>query len=329
MKEQTLPLISIVVPVYNIQQYLPLCLDSIINQTYTNLEIIVVDDGSTDGSGEICDQYGQKDNRIQILHCTNGGLSVARNRGLKAAKGTYIGFVDGDDWIEPTFYESLYNVIKNNNVDLAFCSFYIDKNGECTAKYQSGKVFCWNKEESLKKLLKDKQLNNYAWNKLYKRTLFDSISFPPNKYYEDILTLYKVFLKVEKTAYIEKPLYHYIHRDGSILHTEEFQQKREYQLFEALYTRNQFFYSYDRTLLSISLNKTLRKGKRVIHSALLDKETMNHSLIKSCIKHLSEMDIRNAKWYLRAEINLITRHFPVYVVLYKYFNYLFNHQKRH
>lgn len=325
MKEQMPPLISIIVPVYNVQQYLARCLDSIIDQTYTNLEIIVVDDGSTDDSGKICDQYAEKDNRIQVLHCPYGGVSIARNRGIKAAKGSYLGFIDSDDWIEPNFYECLYNSLTNAHADIAFCSVFRHKKGECFAKYKSGKVVCWNRKESLIHLLKAKRLRDHVWNKLYKKALFDGISFPPDKLYEDVLTLYKVFLKVNKAVYIQKPLYHYIYREGSISHTRKKRRERECQLFEALYNRNKFFYTYDQTLLSVSLNRTLQIGIKVIYHALRDRRE-NRELIESQVKCLSEMDKRKAAWYLHAGIYLLTKYFALHTILDNYFIYRFKHK---
>ena len=203
-----LPLISIIVPVYNVEKYLEECLNSIISQTYTNLEIILVDDGSTDGSSYICDKYSAMDPRIIVCHQNNKGLSAARNIGLLKAKGEFIGFIDSDDWIEKDMYESLYKSISSNNSDISGCSFV-----EETALFprlvgvSSDQIM--SPQQAMKLLLTDKGITNNVWNKLYRSKLFDNISFPDGKVYEDVATLYKLILKAKKLSIISKAGYHY------------------------------------------------------------------------------------------------------------------------
>ena len=163
------PLISIIIPVYKVEKYLEKCIKSVLDQTYKNLQIILVDDGSPDNCGNICDDYARVDNRIEVIHKANGGLSDARNVGLKAARGEYIGFVDSDDYVSNEMFENLYNTLISNDVDVAICNFYIVIDDKNIIKNADNGVEIYNKLEILKEILLDKKIQSYAWNKLYKR----------------------------------------------------------------------------------------------------------------------------------------------------------------
>lgn len=209
-------LLSIVVPTYNVDKYLTRCLDSLLNQTYNNIEVIVVDDGSTDSSGVIAERYKKIDGRVKVIHKENGGLSDARNVGIKASKGKYIAFVDSDDFIEPDIYEKSMLKIKNANADILV--FEIIKN------YSSGiiKKFKLDKEEKIDKVEAIIQLNSFknidfsACNKIYKKELFNNIEFPLNKKCEDVYTMYKIFNNAKYIYLLPEEGYHYCLRDGSI-----------------------------------------------------------------------------------------------------------------
>lgn len=209
-------LISIVVPIYNVEKYIPECVDSIIAQTYENIEIILVNDGSTDNSGSVCEEYAKKDARIKVIHKKNGGLSDARNAGIKIAKGEYIGFVDSDDWIETDMYEKLIKACLENNADISICGLfrdYVDKSIKCPSP--NNKVY--SSENALKALIEGEELHDHAWSKLYKRSFFDDVEYPKGKLYEDVRTTYKLFLKSDVVVSIEDCLYHYRQRSGSIV----------------------------------------------------------------------------------------------------------------
>lgn len=210
------PLISIIVPVYNVEKYLNQCVDSILAQTYTNLEIILVNDGSKDNCGAICDAYAQRDNRIIVLHKTNGGLSDARNAGINIAKGEYIGFVDSDDWIEPDMYEYLFNAINQSGADISACGLFREYKDK-TVKCARGKDFVYPSELALERLLENSDFQDYAVTKLYNRKLWTKIRFPIGKYYEDMLTTYRLFLQSTSIASVSRCLYHYRQRKGSIV----------------------------------------------------------------------------------------------------------------
>ncbi len=209
-------LISIIVPVYNVEAYLKRCIESIINQTYKDIEIILVDDGSTDNSSKICDEYKNKDKRIKVIHKVNGGLSSARNRGLDIAKGKYIGFVDSDDYISPKMYEILYKELINNKADMAMCdSIYIKNDNKIINDYN---ITIFTKKDAIKRLLTtDNKVNPSAWNKLYKKELFKNIRYPIGFVYEDIITTYLIINKCKKIVYLNCKLYKYNVRNNSII----------------------------------------------------------------------------------------------------------------
>ena len=214
-------LISIVIPVYNVQDYLNKCLDSVLNQTYNNIEIILVDDGSTDKSGEICDKYNEKDNRIQVIHKQNGGLSDARNVGIKNARGKYITFVDSDDYLELDYIEYLYNLIKKYNTKMSICSYYIENiKGKRSDSGEGYKEELMSTEDALYRMLVEKGYSVSACAKMYELKLFDDVCYPVGKLCEDNGTTYKLIEKCEYIAYGNLSKYIYLKRDNSIMNSE-------------------------------------------------------------------------------------------------------------
>ena len=207
--------ISIVVPIYNVEKYLKECIESILIQTYKNLEIILVDDGATDSSGSICDEYKQKDNRIKVIHKKNGGLSDARNAGIEVATGEYISFIDSDDYIANDMYELLYKDIKNEKADISCCScFLVYKNRIDYGKADYYEVM--NSQRAIELLCTMGYMGVSAYAKLYKTELFQNIRYPKGKISEDIYTTYKLFDKANKIIYNSIPKYYYRQRKGSI-----------------------------------------------------------------------------------------------------------------
>lgn len=211
------PLISIIIPVYKVEKYLEKCIKSVLSQTYKNLQIILVDDGSPDNCGNICDDYARVDNRIEVIHKANGGLSDARNVGLKAARGEYIGFVDSDDYVSNEMFENMYNTLVNNNADVSICNFYTVIDNKNIIKNADNGIEIYNKLEILKEILLDKKIQSYAWNKLYKRELFEDIEYPIGKKYEDIGTTFYILEKCNKIVVSGSPEYYYLTRGDSIV----------------------------------------------------------------------------------------------------------------
>ena len=208
-------LISIIVPVYNVEDYLDKCINSIINQTYTNIEIIIINDGSTDNSYEICKSY--KDKRIKLYSIKNKGLSGARNYGISKSKGKYLAFVDSDDYIEKDYIEVLYNNLIKEDADLSCCSLYEVFKNEIKNKSKKDKYYVMNSYETIEKTFTDEGLNVYVWNKLYKKELFKNIKFPVNKNSEEIYVMYEIISLCEKVVYESIPKYYYVQRKNSIV----------------------------------------------------------------------------------------------------------------
>ena len=217
------PLISIIVPVYQVEKYLEKCINSIIAQTYKNLEIILVDDGSTDNCPAICDRFQKEDARIKVIHQQNGGLSHARNAGLEIATGDFIGFVDSDDWIEPNMYEILMSALQDTGAEIAVCNRQteISDSKYLPANITSCKRKLYSSKEALRLIINGRgNIRNTVWNKLYKRTVLSNISFPEGKIYEDLLWTPLVIGNAKLIVCMDSPLYHYLNRTDSLSHNE-------------------------------------------------------------------------------------------------------------
>ena len=222
-------LVSVIVPIYKVEFYLGKCVDSIINQTYSNLEIILVDDGSPDNCGKICDEYKQKDNRIKVIHKQNGGLSDARNAGIDIATGRYIVFIDSDDYINNKMIEYLYSGITNNNADVSVCGVKKVKDGEAQIfeEINHPDVIILKSNEDKTEFYFESNYEEFtvAWNKMYPAEYFKGIRYPKGKIHEDEFTTYKLLEKANRVAFIKDKLYYYVQRGDSIM-GESFNEKR-------------------------------------------------------------------------------------------------------
>ncbi len=207
-------LISIIIPIYNMEKYLNKCLDSVINQSYTDIEILLIDDGSTDNSSKICKEYCKIDNRIKYYKKKNGGLSSARNYGMKKVTGTFFGFVDSDDIIHKDMFKILYDNIIRTNADMSICE--VTRYTKNPDYYVTNDYQIYDKTEVLKIILEDRKIFNFAVNKLYKKELSNQIKFPINKVQEDVGTIYKFIMNTDKIVYTESRLYGYYIRPDSL-----------------------------------------------------------------------------------------------------------------
>lgn len=218
--------ITVVVPIYRVEQYLERCIDSILGQSYENLEIILVDDGSPDGCPEICDAYALRDKRIIVIHKENGGLSDARNVAIEIASGEYITFIDSDDYVRSDMLETLYVSLNENHCDIATCdfnSFYDDAEIKYAGSDNVKKVYTG--EDALEIMLYQKDLTNSAWGKLYRRDLFANIRYPKGRICEDLATTYKLFSNSARIVVNSARLYYYMQREDSIINST-FSQSR-------------------------------------------------------------------------------------------------------
>lgn len=227
-------LISVIVPVYNVEEVLNRCIKSIVMQTYTNLEIILVDDGSEDRSGMICDEWAEKDCRVKVIHKKNGGLSSARNYGLDLAKGNYLGFVDSDDYIALDMYESLI-INMDKNIDISCCgtvSLYPERLKQHSLIYNKApKKTVLTNGEAIKELLLLRYLSFSACNKLFKREIFNDIRFPVGKICEDLPAIYEAVKKSKNVVNIGQAKYFYCYRDDSISRKEFSKERIAFALF--------------------------------------------------------------------------------------------------
>ena len=221
MSENTMsvPLISVIVPVYNVEPYLDRCVESIVNQTYRNLEIILVDDGSPDRCPQMCDAWAERDARIRVIHKENEGLSDARNAGMAVASGELIGFVDSDDWIDPQMYQCLSETMEKTNSDIVSCGAKrIWVNEDHTQELCAvAEDFVLEDEYAMEALITSNGLIQTVWNKLYRRYLIENISFPVGQIYEDEFWSWKVIAGVKRAAILRDSYYNYLQRDTSIM----------------------------------------------------------------------------------------------------------------
>jgi len=213
--------VSLIVPVYNVSNYLPRLMETVLSQTYKNLEIILIDDGSTDGSGMICDEYEAKDSRIKVIHKSNSGVSDARNAGIEYASGEYLVFADGDDSLACDYVEYLLNLCLENDSDMSCCAWTIDNNGKqlnCNyRKYEPG-LYRGNKD-AMRAMLTTRLLSSSVWGKMFKRKVLDNVRFPEgSNYYEDDATMYRLVANADSVAIGGEAKYFYTLRDDSLIH---------------------------------------------------------------------------------------------------------------
>ncbi len=235
------PLVSIIVPAYNVENFIDRTMESLSNQTLRNIEIILINDGSTDNTPAICDCWARKDNRIRVEHQENCGVAACRNKGIRIASAPLIGFIDSDDRAEPTMFEDLYAAHKKYDSDITMCNTYVDNIAETVSTVLHKNIangLC-PKNKTLVKLMFEKKFDSYCWNKLYRKELFNDIFYPEGHWMEDHATTFKLFYKAERIAYTDKPLYHY-----NILHGNNFTMKsssrKELDYFLAIKDRLKF-----------------------------------------------------------------------------------------
>lgn len=313
MKE---PLISVIVPVYKVEKYLNRCIKSIVEQTYGNLEIILVDDGSPDHCPAMCDAWAERDSRIKVIHKGNGGLSDARNAGMKAANGELIGFVDSDDWIAQDMYQCLYETMRADNSDIAACgvkmvwedglpSQMLTKNGSCV-------LDC---EEAMKALIEESWLKQPVWYKLYKTELIQNIPFPVGKYHEDAFWSYQAIGAAKRVSVVNYVGYYYLQRGGSIM-DEKYSLKR-LDAIEAMEQRQNYLESnFPDLAVNAKCNLwflCMYHGQKILQNLLTEEKTIAIQYINSVLKRysfsaaeLKELGQKQKFWIRIAKISLIT-----------------------
>ena len=212
-------MISVIIPVFNVEHYLSKCVDSVLSQSYKDMEIILVDDGSTDNCSSICDKYTKKDNRIIVIHKQNGGLSDARNVGMKIAHGEWSFFLDADDWIVQNALEILYRFASEKDCDIVQGNFYYTYNDHLLYRFESEQEqlnHILNRTEAMKELIINERVKNFAWGKLYKTSIVKKTDFPVGRFFEDSYWQHLVFHQIEKYGIVDVPIYYYRQREDSI-----------------------------------------------------------------------------------------------------------------
>lgn len=284
--------VSVIVPAYNVEEYIENCIISIIQQTYTNIEIIIIDDGSTDSTGKICDRLAKADKRINVIHQKNQGLSQARNNGIKASTSNYISLIDGDDVINKNFLQNIMSSMKSG-VDIVVSGYKVTNScGKILSTYRKKDTVLTGKEATIELLIKQEDFFVIAWNKIYKKELFvkNNIWYPSGRIHEDNLTTYKLLSKAKKVAVVDAADYLYIKRAGSITSTS----KKELQVQEKINaSKEAMIFFKDKDMLEaasyslflariIELNETIRQKKMVQY--------------KPIIKEILEIDLSDNKY---------------------------------
>ncbi len=318
-----MPIISVIVPIYKVERYLEKCIQSIQDQTLKDIEIILVDDGSPDRCGVICDEFAQNDSRITVIHKENGGVSSARNLGIRIANGEYIGFVDGDDWIDKDMYEVLYDGILKTNAEVAICGYRIEHEGNITQFVKNdGKTIVYTKEEAVRKILIDEEIHSFTWNKLIKKELFIDFESPKLYYHQDYASTFILFDRAKKIVMCRKAKYTYNNNDGSTCFN--LSPLRLYHSFLALQIRQKFIEENYTDLTELNLARLFTHGIIALHSMVrtnVYKTTLREEYATLCLSinnNLSRI-LKNSKLALRVKIYcwLVTKCPSGYIVICK------------
>ena len=306
--------VSVIVAAYNVQEYIERCVTSLREQTYRNIEIILVDDGSNDNTGKLCDLYSELDNRIISLHKKNGGLSSARNYGIKKASGNYIAFVDGDDWVENDFVEVLYTNLIKEHADLSIIGYtMVWDNGKkkCNTSYQNYQV--WNQHTALHELFAQEKIGCMAWQRLYKRKIFESICFPEGKLFEDVAIAVDVFRWCEKIVWCGASKYNYFQRTGSIVNSQ-FNIKKLYML-ESCQKMIDFSYNIGGEFDNETNAFYLKAAMMLMMQAYGSKRTKETENAK---KNIRDAIKKHNKYILRNQYLNLTKKIILILIQYKF-----------
>ena len=303
-------LISIIVPCYNVEQYLDRCVKSLVDQTYKNIEIILVDDGSTDATGEKCDVWAEKNKVIKTYHKENGGLSDARNYGMLKSSGKYFFFVDSDDYVSTNIVEFLYNSLKNSDSDISTCQHVTFYENELPKDENKNINVVYNTEDALSELMYQNNVTTSAWGKLYKRELFNYIKYPKGKVCEDLPVTYLLFAKSKRISINSKRLYYYFIRNGSIMHSK-FNKNRldalDFSKEETEYIQKKF-----PKLINAAFNREFMEAVYVSKRIPYTKEFKEHrKVIKSILKKYRLIVLKDKKAKRNSKIYALASYFGI------------------
>lgn len=320
-------LISVVVPIYKVEKYLKKCIDSILFQTYKNIEIILVEDGSPDNCGIICDEYAKKDKRVKVIHKQNGGLSDARNFGIDLAKGEYIIFVDSDDYIDRNMCRILLNYAKKYDADIVSCNFkevYVNNLEKINKQCINKKLEIVSNIETLYKyFLKNTTDMVVVWNKLYKKSIFfdkKNIRFPKGKLHEDMYTTYKLYYYASKIVFIDDILYYYFRHENSI--TGSISKKNLLDEIDAIIEHYEFFKDKKidlKYMTQIKCIDSYMEFLKIRNKMMLNDKILNDKMIdlKKCILFNKKDVLKNPYMNLKKYIKYLLIYFNIKYILNK------------
>lgn len=290
-------LISIIVPVYNVEKYIDKCINSMLNQTYKNIEIILVDDGSTDNSGKICDEYSQKDNRIKVIHQKNAGLSEARKIGYQKSTGGVIGFVDSDDFVEENMYEAMLKKMDEVNADIVFCDYNSITKGKTDKRYFGKESKILNKDDGLKYLAND-EIKSFMCNKLYKRKCIKESDFYNGNVLEDYLCMTDIFNRSDLIYYLHSAFYNYVRRDNSLMNKNSL-----FKYWRACRYRLEWYEKNYNQYVDLCLNRLVRTSLTCFENKVLNDSEKN--IIQKYCKNQFKYIITNKNLNLHKKIKII------------------------
>lgn len=312
-------LISVVVPVFNVEKFLNRCVNSILNQTYKNLQVILVDDGSTDSSGKICDTF-KSDRRVEVIHKNNGGLSSARNAALPYIKGKYVTFIDSDDWVDPDFIQILYsNAIKYNS-EISVGGYYIAlDNGKATSYFgKDNSCEIMDSEEALGSFLLHDGMGVTVWGKLYKTTLWNNVRCPEGKLHEDQYTTYKLLDLANTIVFDKRPLYYYYQRSNSIGHSKF--TRRSYDLYNGIHEEYNFIVKkYPNIKNKAKIERDI--WEVVFVNMMIRANRCNMNILYRVRKHIKDdttiiLRSRNLSKIRKVELLLLSFNLKIYKLIY-------------
>lgn len=323
------PLVSVLIPAYNVAEYVERALDSLQNQTYKNLEVVVVDDGSTDETLAICQRYAEKDKRFRIVHQENQGVSAARNTALAHATGEYIGFVDADDYAEATMYEELLNVALLNDADIASCSYWYEEyDNKIFEGTGSGETIVKGRDEIIEDILNVNNIISVFWNRIYRRHVFEGVVFPVGRVDEDTQWLTFLFQQSSKSVWIDHPLYHYTYRPESIVHPKAYDPIRSYSHLQARIERLRMLPTdiQEQLILQEKASVTRQAIHFVSHISIIATTSRHHAMIRKLVSYLQKSDYNGLTLAYKLKLFCIKHNWNLYSKCYVFFRKLFRKQ---
>ena len=306
----TAPLVSIIVPVYKVEPYLRRCLDSLSNQTYTHLEIILVDDGSPDGCPQICDEYAAQDNRIVVIHKENGGVSDARNVGLDICKGKFIAFVDSDDWVEQQYAETLLAPLLSENADISIGNHRIFSNEKENFPIDELKSGMFSNQEIINEMFTTRNQYKILWGKIFRKELFDNVRFPVGKIYEDEYAGYIPYFFAKKIFCINQILYHYQKRSDSITGKDFLYDDYDIKISQVQFLMaNNYLNLANQVLISLSLSHLNKFYEQNLNNQSLQSRT---NTLKR-LQYITSLFNYKSKMLKRFSIRFAVKHPQLYL----------------